>query len=307
MNAVSMRGVSKRYGQVAALDDVSIELTEGVIHGLLGSNGAGKTTLMHILTGQAFETAGEVRVFGEHPLENARVLRQICFVKESQRYPDGYRVHHALRVARLLYPSWDGEFAAQLLDEFGLPVDRVIKKLSRGMLSMVGVVIGLAAQAPLTIFDEPYLGLDAVSRQLFYDRLLEDYGRRPRTVILSTHLIDEVSDLIEHVVLLDRGRVLLDGSADTLRGDAVTVTGPAGAVRSFTAGHEVLHREELGGVLRVTVRGVSDRPDIGGLTFEPVSLQQLAVRTSQFNRAPGRTGSTDRTRVGAGSGEGNGR
>jgi ABC-2 type transport system ATP-binding protein len=307
MNAVSMKGVSKRYGRVAALDDVSIELTEGMIHGLLGANGAGKTTLMHILTGQAFETEGDVRVFGEHPLENARVLRQICFIKESQRYPDGFKVHHALRAARLLYPSWDEDFAVQLLDEFNLPTDRTIKKLSRGMLSMVGVVIGLAAQAPLTIFDEPYLGLDAVSRQLFYDRLLEDYAQRPRTVILSTHLIDEVSDLIEHVVLLDRGKVLLDGAADTLRGDAVTVTGPAGAVRSFVAGHEVLHREELGGVLRVTVRGVEDRPDIGGLSFEPVSLQQLVVRTAQHSRSPERTGSTNRTRVGAGSGEGNGR
>jgi len=308
MSAVSLTNVSKRYGDVAALDDVSIELTEGVIHGLLGSNGAGKTTLMHILTGQAFETAGDVRVFGEHPLENARVLRQICFIKESQRYPDGYKIHHALRSAQLLYPSWDDEFATQLLDEFNLPPNRTIKKLSRGMLSAVGVVIGLAAQAPLTIFDEPYLGLDAVARQLFYDRLLQDYADRPRTIILSTHLIDEVSDLIEHVVLLDRGKVLLDGPADTLRGDAVTVTGPAGAVSSFVAGHQVLHREELGGVLRVTVRGVADRPDIGGLTFEPVSLQQLVVRTAQSNRASGSAGSTtNRTRVGAGNGGGNGR
>jgi ABC-2 type transport system ATP-binding protein len=284
MNAVSLEGVSKRYGSVVALDEVGIELAEGVIHGLLGRNGAGKTTLMRILTGQDFETAGTVRVFGEHPYENAGVLRQICFVKESQRYPDGFKVRHALRAAALLYPGWDTGFAAELMADFGLPADRSIKKLSRGMLSAVGVVIGLAAQAPLTIFDEPYLGLDAVARQLFYDHLLADYGRRPRTVVLSTHLIDEVSELIEHVVLLDRGRVLLDGDADTLRGDAVTVTGPSGVVSSFVSGYEVLHREELGGMARVTLRGVSDRPDIGGLSFEPVSLQQLVVRTAQSSR-----------------------
>ncbi len=302
---VSLTGVSKRYREVAALDEVSIELTANTIHGLLGRNGAGKTTLMHILTGQAFETAGTVRVFGEHPYENARVLRRVCFVKESQRYPDWFAVKHALKAAALLYPEWDHAFATDLVHDFDLPMGRRIKKLSRGQLSAVGVVIGLAAQAPLTIFDEPYLGLDAVARQLFYDRLLADYAERPRTIVLSTHLIDEVSDLIEHVVLLDRGRVLLDGDAQTLRGDAVTVSGPVGAVSTFVAGHDVLHREEVGGMARVTVRGVVDRPDFAGLSFEPVSLQQLVVRTAQSRRdpAPGRRVLDDGP-VGAGNGNG---
>jgi ABC-2 type transport system ATP-binding protein len=301
-NPVSLSGVSKRYREVAALDEVSIELAENTIHGLLGRNGAGKTTLMHILTGQAFETAGTVRVFGEHPYENAGVLRRVCFIKESQRYPDWFAVKHALQAAALLYPDWDETFATDLVDDFDLPLERRVKKLSRGQLSAVGVVIGLAAQAPLTIFDEPYLGLDAVARQTFYDRLLADYAERPRTIVLSTHLIDEVSDLIEHVVLLDRGRVLLEGDAETLRGDAVTVTGPSGAVSSFVAGYDVLHREDVGGTTRVTVRGVDERPDLAGLRFEPVSLQQLVVRTAQSRRDDG-----PRHPVGAGNGNGGGR
>jgi ABC-2 type transport system ATP-binding protein len=282
--AVSLVGVGKRYRDAVALDGVSVELAEGTIHGLLGRNGAGKTTLMHVLTGQAFETAGTVRVFGEHPYENAGVLRRVCFVKESQRYPDWFAVGHALQAAALLYPGWDRTFASALVADFELPLDRRVKKLSRGQLSAVGVVIGLAAQAPLTLFDEPYLGLDAVARQTFYDRLLADYAERPRTIVLSTHLIDEVSELIEHVVLLDRGRVLLDGDADALRGDAVTVTGPVGVVSSFVAGYDVLYREDLGGISRVTVRGVDERPDLAGLRFEPVSLQQLVVRTAQSRR-----------------------
>ncbi|WP_214404446.1 ABC transporter ATP-binding protein [Pseudonocardia lacus] len=302
-NPVSLTGVSKRYREVAALDGVSIELAENTIHGLLGRNGAGKTTLMHILTGQAFETAGDVRVFGEHPYENAGVLRRVCFVKESQRYPDWFAVRHAFKAAALLYPGWDETFASHLVDDFDLPLDRRIKKLSRGQLSAVGVVIGLAAQAPLTIFDEPYLGLDAVARQLFYDRLLADYAERPRTVVLSTHLIDEVSDLIEHVVLLDRGRVLLDGDAETLRGDAVTVSGPSGVVTSFVSGHEVLHREDVGGMTRATVRGVTERPELGGLSFEPVSLQQLVVRTAQGR---GDEGGRRRAATGGPVGAGNG-
>ncbi|WP_219415001.1 ABC transporter ATP-binding protein [Pseudonocardia nigra] len=298
MTAVRMSGVTKRYGDVTALDGVSVELAENRIHGLLGRNGAGKTTLMQVLTGQAFETAGTVEVFGEHPYENARVLNRVCFIKESQRYPDAFRVKHALRAAELLHPNWDPAFADELMADFALPANRRIKKLSRGMLSAVGVVIGLASRAPLTFFDEPYLGLDAVARQLFYDRLLADYSEHPRTVVLSTHLIDEVSDLIEHVVLIDRGRILIDEDAGTLRSAAVTVTGPVGAVESFVAGRTELHREQLGTFLRVTVAGPGGSADGRGLDVEPVTLQQLVVRTTQHsNKANGQP-------VGAGAGGG---
>jgi ABC-2 type transport system ATP-binding protein len=208
------------------------------------------------------------------------VLGRTCFVKESQRYPDTFTVRHALRAAALVYPLWDQALADGLVADFGLPVDRRITKLARGMLSAVGVVIGLASRAPLTFFDEPYLGLDAVARQLFYDRLLADYTEHPRTIVLSTHLIDEVSDLIEHVVLLDRGRVLLDADAEDLRSSAVTVSGPTAAVEGFVAGRRELHREGVGGFLRVTVSGAPVQP-VPGLRFEPVSLQQLVVRATQ--------------------------
>ncbi|MGH3794654.1 MAG: ATP-binding cassette domain-containing protein [Pseudonocardiaceae bacterium] len=288
---VRMSGVTKRYNNVTALDGVSVEFAENQIHGLLGRNGAGKTTIMQILTGQGFETSGVVEVFGSHPYENDAVLSRICFIKESQRYPDAFKVRHALAAARLLYPNWDAGFAGRLVEEFALPTGRTIKKLSRGQLSAVGVIIGLASRAPLTFFDEPYLGLDAVARQLFYDRLLADYVEHPRTVVLSTHLIDEVSDLVEHVILIDKGRILIDEDADVLRGRAVTVTGPAVAVEAFAAGHTELHREHLGGYLRVTLQGAPTLPagSGNGLEFEPVSLQQLVVRTTQqhvHERAP---------------------
>ncbi|CCH30231.1 ABC transporter ATP-binding protein [Actinosynnema sp. NPDC047251] len=286
MNVVRMDRVTKRYGRVTALDGVGITLAENTIHGLLGRNGAGKTTVMQILTGQRSETSGTVEVFGRHPYENPDVLANVCFVKESQRYPDKFKVKHALRAGGLLFPNWDADFAASLVAEFGVPVNQVIAKLSRGQLSAVGVIIGLASRAPLTLFDEPYLGLDAVARRLFYDRLLADYAERPRTVVLSTHLIDEVGDLIEHVVLIDQGRVLIDADAETLRGQTVTVTGPADAVDRFVAGRTELHRERLGGVLRVTLTGVPERPLDSGLDFEPVSLQQLVVRATQPNGRP---------------------
>ena len=280
---VRLRGVRKHYRDVDALAGVDVDFTENRIHGLLGRNGAGKTTLMSIVTGQAFATSGEVSVFGENPVENARVLRRVCFIREAQRYPEYFRPRDAFAAAALAFPDWDAELATELVEEFRLPLRRPIKKLSRGQLSAVGVIIGLASRAPLTFFDEPYLGLDAVARQLFYDRLLADYAAHPRTIVLSTHLIDEVADLLEHVVVIDEGRVLLDAEAEDLRGRAVCVSGPVGVVDAFAADHELLHRETLGAYARVTVAGDPQQllrdAERDGLTPEPVSLQALVVRT----------------------------
>ncbi|AEF40050.1 ABC transporter ATP-binding protein [Hoyosella subflava] len=283
--AARCRAVTKKFGSVLALDDVSFELKPNTIHGLLGRNGAGKTTLMRVMTGQEFLTSGSVEVLGETPLENAGVLSQISFIRESQKYPDDYTVKHVLSTASYLLPHWDQNLADILLDDFQLPLKRKVKKLSRGMLSALGVIVGLASRAPLTFFDEPYLGLDAVARHMFYDRLLADYAEHPRTVVLSTHLIDEVSNLIEHVIVIDKGRILLDDSADNLRSRATVVTGEASSVAEFVGPAPVLARETLGTQARVTAElSFSElrKADAhrGGLTVEPVSLQQLVVHTT---------------------------
>ena len=150
----------------------------------------------------------------------------------------------------------------------------------------LGVIIGLASRAEITFFDEPYLGLDAVARQIFYDRLIQDYAEHPRTVILSSHLIDEVSNLIEKVIVIDNGQILLDEDTDAVRDRAVTVIGDAEKVDAWSAGREVLHREALGRVASATVLGAltdDDRASItaSGLDLAPVSLQQLVVRLTQ--------------------------
>jgi ABC-2 type transport system ATP-binding protein len=297
-----VRGVTKTYGGFTALDAVSVELRENTIHGLLGRNGAGKTTLMRVLTGQTFPDAGQVRLFAEAPTENERVLEHVCFVSENQPYPDHFQVRHVLQAAALLFPKWDAEYAAALIDDFALPPRRKVSKLSRGMRSALGIVVGLASRAPLTLFDEPYLGLDAVARQLFYDRLLADYAENPRTILLSTHLIDEVGDLLERVTVIESGRILVDDEAESLRSRAVTVSGPTAAVASFTEGREVLHVERMASFSRATVADArrADDADLArrlGVDLEPVSLQDLVVRTTNAagRSGTGTAGSTGRT------------
>lgn len=285
MSVIEFDAVSKRYGDITALDEVTLAIEQGRITGLLGRNGAGKSTLMQVATARAFATSGRVRVFGEDPYENAGVMDRVCFIGENQVYPATHKVRHVLDAARIAFPHWDESLARELVGEFALRTGQQVRKLSRGQRSAVGVVVGLASRAPLTFFDEPYLGLDAVARQLFYDRLVADYSEHPRTIVLSTHLIDEVADLIEHVVVIDHGRIIMDSDADALRGSAVVVSGPRAAVEAFAAGHEVLHREDLGGYARLTLRGAStDGAREQGLTLEPVSLQQLVIRSTT---APG--------------------
>jgi ABC-2 type transport system ATP-binding protein len=267
--SVTTAGLTRLYGDVRALDGVDVTLDDGAVHGLLGASGAGKTTLLRILAGQEFPSAGTITGVGG----------TVCLVREDQTYPDTYRVGHALRAAALLQPQWSEEVARDLVTRFGLPTGRRIAKLSRGQRSMLGATIGVASRAPLTLLDEPYLGLDAASRATLSRALMADYAEHPRTIVLSSHLIDEVADLLEHVVVLDRGRVVLDDDVDALRGRARTVSGPAASVERFVAGCGELHREQLGPTLRVTAVGTPSAvpPD---LDVAPVSLQQLIVHTA---------------------------
>ncbi len=282
--AISVAGLTRRYRDQLALDDVTLDLEPGSITGLLGRNGAGKTTLMRIIAGHEFASAGTVAVLGAYPVENEKVLRQMIFVREDQTYPD-LRVRQVVQAASWFYPNWSHQLAGALLEEFGLPLNRKVKKLSRGMRSALGNVIGLAARAEVTLFDEPYAGLDPVSRQLFYDRLLADYAEHPRTVLLSTHLIDEAAGLLDRVMVLDRGRIALNTGADDLRGAATSVNGPAIAVAEFTAGRPVWDRRRIASQESAVVAGTLDETDRARaaalhLHLEPLTLQQVVVQVT---------------------------
>jgi ABC-2 type transport system ATP-binding protein len=288
--AISAAGLTRRYHDQVALDDVTVEIEAGSVTGLLGRNGAGKTTLLRILAGHEFPSSGTVSVLGAAPAENECVLRRMVLVREDQAYPD-IKVGHALRAASWFYPNWDAALADTLIADFGLRPGKAVKKLSRGQRSALGITVGLAARAEVTLFDEPYAGLDAVARQIFYDRLLADYAEYPRTILLSTHLIDEAAALFESVVVIDRGRVVLQAAADGLRGVATTVSGPVLAVDEFTAGRPVWERRSLGSQASVVTVGQLDetaraRARALGLDLVPLTLQQLVVHAAGWPAEP---------------------
>ncbi len=280
--AIETRDLTRTHREIIALDRVNLKIHANTITGLLGRNGAGKTTFMSIATAQDRPTSGEVLVNGEKPFENASILEQLCFIRDNQRYPDDYKVRHALRAARIFYPNWSDELATELVELFRIPKKTQIKKFSRGQFSAIGIVIGLASRAPITFFDEPYLGLDATARGYFYDVLLRDYGEHPRTIVLSTHLIDEMDRLLERVVILDAGKVVQDADVDELRGHAHQVTGRERAVRAYAEGRRVLKRRSMSGLSSYVIEGrltAEDRELAADADLElgPVGLQDLVA------------------------------
>ena len=298
-SAISVTGLTRRYRDQVALDDVSFTVPSKTITGLLGRNGAGKTTLLRILAGQEFPSSGSARVLGATPAENEDVLRRMVFVREDQTYPD-IRVGQALRAASWFHPNWDAALASALLDDFGVRASKAVKKLSRGQRSALGITIGLAARAEVTLFDEPYAGLDAVARQIFYDRLLADFAEFPRTVLLSTHLIDEAAALFEGVVVIDRGRIVLDTAADALRGVATRVSGPCLAVDALAEGRPVWEQRRLGSQASVVIVGPLSQNDrdqarSSGLDLTPLSLQQIVVQAATGALSPAQETGFERT------------
>jgi ABC-2 type transport system ATP-binding protein len=282
--AISVTGLTRRYRGQVALDDVTVDIEGPTITGLLGRNGAGKTTLLRILDAQELPSAGTVEILGANPIENDAILRRMVLVREDQQFPD-FKVVHALRAASWFHPHWSQELAETLLGEFDLPTNRRIKRLSRGMRTALGIVIGLASRAEVTLFDEPYAGLDAVARQLFYDCLLAEYSEHPRTFVLSTHLVDEAADLLERVVMIDHGRIVLDALADDVRGAATTVRGPATAVEAFVAGRPTWDCRRLAAQESVVIGEALDAADRARardlhLDLEPLSLQQVIVHAA---------------------------
>ncbi|MFC4585812.1 ABC transporter ATP-binding protein [Sphaerisporangium corydalis] len=270
------------YGEVTALDRLSFSLEGGKIYGLLGRNGSGKTTLLSVLAAFRKESSGTVRIDGEPVFENEGLTSRVSLIRDAGETTDLGTAEDALYFAEWLRPHWDADYARSLMDLFGLTRKMSVKGMSKGMRSALGVVIGLAGRAPLTMFDESYLGMDPPARYAFYDALLADYMEHPRTIILSTHLIEEVSSLFEEVVIIGRGRLVVHEETQTLLSRGTAVTGPAERVDAFTDGLTVLGGTSLGSTKSAMVYGEIDEARRGraaeaGLELGPIAMQDLFI------------------------------
>src|SRR5699024_1185682 len=238
-----------------ALKNISFTLSGPKIYGLLGRNGAGKTTFMDILAGHQLASVGSVYINGKTPFDNRSVTKDICMIKEGNNFQKEMKIKDILKTCSFIYEKWDQPLAEELAQMYNLPLKKKLKTYSKGMSSAVGIIVGLASKAPITIFDEPYIGLDAAGRKRFYDILIEQYEMEERMIIFSTHLIDEIRLLFEEVLILQDRELMVQENADTLRQKAFSVTGDEKVVREFICNKHVIDTKRIANMMTASVYG----------------------------------------------------
>ncbi len=275
--------IVKTYSGKDVLDKVTLDIQTGKIYGLIGRNGAGKTTLLSILAAQNPASSGSVTLDGQRVWENRKSLEKICFSRELNANAESglaaMKAKEYLRIAATYYEGWDKPLEERLVKLFDLNVKKKLGKLSKGMLSMVTIIVALCSKAAYTFLDEPVAGLDVVAREQFYKLLLEEYSSSGRTFIISTHIIEEAADVLEDVIILHEGRVLIETDTQAFVDSAVHVSGKAEEVDAAVSGLEVHHPETVGRSKGVTVflkpgQKVNESRDV---SVQPVSLQRAFV------------------------------
>lgn len=283
MSKMTCEGLTKVYGKKEVLKNINLELEKGKIYGLIGRNGAGKTTLLSIMTAQNPATGGQVMVDGQPVWENQDVLDRLCFSRELHPMSGGtanpMKVKKYLKIASIYFPKWDKEMEKYLIKEFSLDIKKRIGKLSKGMMSMVTIIVALASKAEFTLLDEPVAGLDVVARDKFYRILLEEFSESGRTFVISTHIIEEATDVFEEVIIIDEGEIVVKENTQDLLDRAFHVSGHEDEVDAATIAASTYHARRMGRSKGVTVilepgESISDKYDV---TIQKMSLQKIFV------------------------------
>ncbi len=287
---LQINAVSRAFGKTRALKGLSVTIPKGKIVGLLGRNGAGKSTLLRIVGGMLKPGGGSVTIADQAVWDRAKALGLLCIIGDTPDFGKLSKIKDLFFVCGGLFPGWDNVLALALVKRFDLPLNRRMKTFSRGMQTSVMLTVGLASNAPLTIIDEPSLGLDAVMRERFYDLLLEEKQKNPeRTFLISTHLIDEVTRFLDYAVMIDDGNLLCEGTVDALQEGTLSVSGDTDVVTELTQGTDLLKQEELAGMLVRHVRLTAAQTETiradRRVRTAPVGLQRLFVFLTEEKEA----------------------
>ena len=278
MKGIEVKNITKNYKDVCALNNVSLTFEENKIYGLLGRNGAGKSTLLNIITGRIFPDEGSVWIDGESATENDNALGKVYLMSEFTFYPEKMKVKEAFRWTKMFYPNFDEAYAKKMAERFELNTNKTVKSLSTGYTSIFKLVIALSVNTPYILLDEPVLGLDANHRDMFYKILIEKYSENPCTIVISTHLIEEVSNVIEDIIIIKKGEIIRNESREELLSQGYTVTGRTGVVDSFISNKNVIGIDVIGGLKTAYILGNIPREIPEGMEISKLDLQRLFIQ-----------------------------
>lgn len=242
---IRLQNVTKRYGNSVAIDNISINFDENKIYCLLGCNGAGKTTLMKMMAGHINASGGSIEIDGKC-VSTANMPDAVSFI-ENRAAQFNTRLDNLISMASELDGKFDMAFALRMAKKFHLDISKKYRQLSFGMQTMFNTLLSLASNRKVILMDEPLLGLDAIMRNKFYNLLNDSFEHCPRTIILSTHMIDEMTKSAEELIVLDNGKIIFRAAIDDIDEKAYSVTGTAGAVASFIKNLNVINSKNIGG------------------------------------------------------------
>jgi len=246
LKVIECDNLTKAYKNCRALDNLSFTIEENTITGLIGRNGAGKTTLLKLLSGYLKPSSGEVKVFEDNPFNSLKVASNSIFIDENMTFSKHLTLEEIITVAKDFYPSFDEAMSRKLLEYFSLNKNSKHSELSKGMTSTFNMILGIASHSALTIMDEPTTGMDAAVRKEMYKILLRDYIENPRTIIISSHHLEELEDILEDILLLKDGTKCIHMPIVDLKEYAIGLRGNMETVKALVKDKTVLYEETFG-------------------------------------------------------------
>lgn len=281
---IEVRGLSKSFGQLKALDNVDITVNKGSVYGLLGPNGAGKTTLIKHLVGVYRQDAGAVTIDGQPVYENTAVKSFLVYIPDELYFFSQYSIEETARFYASLYPGWDWERFHRLKQVFPIDTNRRIAHLSRGMQKQVAFWLGICASPRVMILDEPVDGLDPVMRKKVWSLVLQDVAERETTVLVSSHNLRELEDVCDHIGILHNGKILVEKDLDDLKTDIhkLQVAFAGETPRELPLTGTILHREQNGSIVLMVVKGEKENILSEIRRAQPIILDVLPLTLEEI-------------------------
>ena len=283
MSNIEFKNINKSFKDKEVIKNISLKINGGKIYGLLGRNGVGKTTFLRLINNREVLTSGEILIDGENVYENQEALSKIYLMEEKNYFEEDMKISKIFKWTKEFYKNFNMDYALNLSKEFNLDINKIIKELSTGYSSILKIILALSSGAEILCFDEPVLGLDVNYRELFYKELLKFYEKTEKTIIIATHLIEEIANIIEEVIILKDGQVIKSGEVEKILSSVYSIIGKSHVVKEYlrecVKKDDVVSIEEMASFEKVIILGEKDLSKIKalGLNLEKVELQKLFI------------------------------
>lgn len=274
-SVIELKGIVKKFEDITALHNINLEIEAGKVYGLIGRNGAGKTTLLKLLSSQIFQTDGEIEFSQE-------VIKKRSDISFGRAYNIKYfslKIKEIIRIASLLYENWRQDYADELIEKFELNTKKRYSSSSAGMQTMTSLIIALAANPSVLLLDEPYVGLDPINRDFFYGFLREKYFDGEKTVIISSHMIDEIEGYFEKAIFLDKGKILVNDDLENIKKQSYVITVDETGYDFIEKNYNILDKEGLGNRRTYYIFDKMRESDFKEIEKYAVELQNMSLQT----------------------------